>query len=67
MDMSKVYSATTVDEDKKLYELTTRMGLLANEVKTVNSSTKLNRMLKAGDELADTVLEFLKVSGWSRS
>lgn len=64
---SKVYSATPVEDDQKLYELATRMKLLADEVKTVNSTTKLNRLLKSGDELADTVLEFLKVSGWSRS
>lgn len=60
--MSHVYSTTTVDDDKKLYELTVRMKLLANE--TLNAFN--DDLIQKSTELADTVLEFIKVAGWSR-
>lgn len=61
---SKVYSATNADDDHKLHELSVRMHELAIDIKGATSTREL-----AGnaDELADTVLEFLRVAGWSRS
>lgn len=52
------------EDDKKLYELSVQMQQLATNIKTdpyLNSD-----LIGDADELADTVLEFLKVSGWSR-
>lgn len=63
---SKVYSTTTLDDDKKLYELTTRMKLQASQVKSGYQSDNVIRIVDNAHDLADTVLEFLKVSGWSR-
>lgn len=62
---SKVYSTTSVEDDKKLYELTTRMKQQADLVKLFSQDPKVS--ITHSEELADTVLEFLKVSGWSRS
>lgn len=66
MDVSKVYTATTVDDDKKLYELTTRMKQQAKEITAIGRDHDVYIADNAND-LAETVLEFLKVSGWSRS
>lgn len=63
---SMVYSTTTLDDDKKLYELTTRMKLQASQVKSGYQSNNAVRIVDNAHDLADTVLEFLKVSGWSR-
>lgn len=61
---SPVYSVTSQEDDKKLYELTVRMKQLATSVKATDSAN--GNHVRDSDELADTVIEFLKVSGWSR-
>lgn len=62
---SKVYQATPVEDDAKLYELAVKMKQLATEIKNTNRDHDIYIADTSGD-LADTVLEFLKVSGWSR-
>lgn len=62
---SKVLSSTPVNTDKKLHELTERMQQLATDYTELTDQGF--RATDIADELAKTVLEFLKVSGWSRS
>lgn len=61
---SKVYSSNTRDADRQQYELTTRMKLQAENIKRISGH---DDFVDLAGELADTVLEFLKVSGWTRS
>lgn len=60
---SKVYSCT--DTRDKQYELTTRMKQLATDYMELTDQGF--RATDTADDLAKTVLEFLKVSGWTRS
>lgn len=61
---SKVYSALPVEDDHTLHRLTSRMQEQASLVKTLAKDPNLS-ILNA-EELADTVLAFLRISGWSR-
>ena len=61
---SNVYHTTTKEDDSKLYELTVRMKLLATQLRDPNGINYQSN--EASDELADTVLKFLEISGWSR-
>lgn len=65
VEQSKVYHATSKEDDAKLYELTVKMKLQAEGI--LNRSTEpVSSGWIYADELSNTVLEFLKVSGWSR-
>lgn len=63
---SPVFHTTTVDEDKKLYDLTSKMKELAAKVKSGYDTDNAIRVIDNAHGLADTVLEFLKASNWDR-
>lgn len=63
VSVSKVYYSDTAEHEQQLSELTLKMHKYAIGYKdSLSTGTK---KLFAG-ALADTVLEFLKVSGWKR-
>lgn len=57
---SRVYSTMSTEQGFQLYDLTQKMKFQAENYQAKPSYAK-------ADMLADTVLEFLKVSSWTRS
>lgn len=63
---SPVFHATSAEDDKKLYDLTSKMKELAAKVKSGYDTDNAIRVIDNAHGLADTVLEFLKASNWAR-
>lgn len=63
---SPVVQVTSKEADKKLYELSVRMKQLATNIKTGYDINNVVHVVDNAGDLADTVMEFLKVSGWDR-
>lgn len=63
---SQVYSVRTTEDDHKLHELTVRMRDLSNKVLFGYAGNNAVVIVDNAKLLADSVEEFLKVSGWTR-
>lgn len=64
---SRVYSTMSTEQGFQLYDLTQKMKFQAEQVKLGYQTDNVVKVVDNAQGLADTVLEFIKVSGWVRS
>lgn len=63
---SRIYSTMSTEQGFKLYDLTSRMNKQATQILDGYRKNNVLPIVDNSRELAETVLEFLKVSGWTK-